>query len=474
MFFPVCKSEGSENMERKYFKLKYDSKSTLIIFTCTFFFLINFTVASSVEKDLLTPVQMKENLQFVKDMLINWHPNLYHAISKQEYELLYKNLVQKFDREMTPSEFYFIANQFIIVHKDAHTQLRYEYDSKILPFSGIWLPEGFGITGVKGDFPQLLNTRLLAIEGITMDKWFKYMSEIIPHENMDWVRVLGVEMILKQYVIEHFIERGDVEKVNLTIEKDGKVSTLFVPFILSEPSAFSPSNTIIDVNKVMIIRYMDSLSTAYVELLKCMDCLFLHEFCDKIDEFFEEVKKRSYKNIIIDLRRNVGGTTDFVFKIFDYMPGNEFKPTRGYGNNLPKTFEKYKQKPKQKMEMQPSLWKKSESDGTIELFRGKIYMLIGNKTFSSANWFAMVFKDNDLATLIGQRSGNAPCSYGAIHNYKLPYGNIEVIISTKYIIRPSGVCDTDALLPDVEIPLTLEDAFNGNDPVMKHLEKKLK
>lgn len=105
-------------------------------------------------------------------------------------------------------------------------------------------------------------------------------------------------------------------------------------------------------------------------------------------------------------------------------------------------------------------------DGETQKFSGKIYVVIGNGTFSSAIMFATIVKDNKLATLIGQspRLGH-PTHFGEQYNSKLPNTQLSFRFGVKEWIRPLGNKVRNILEPDIFLPEVNAAA------VLKEIEK---
>ena len=436
---------------------------------------------SEENADFLTPEQMKENLEFIKNKIFDIHPDFSANISLNKYTAIYKNIYSNIDSPLSHSEFFFLANQIITPLHSAHTELSYKYDTKILPLAMVWLPDGLGIVRSHKDFPNLNHSRVLAIENIPVEKWLEYMSTFVSHENMEFVRMQASRLITYKYVIGHFTNNPEITHVKLTVEKNGHVFSASVPFLPFQdhpnydsqgPQRGYPLLVYAfgePVPKEFIsTKFIDELSAGYIELVQCYSD---EKFLKRIDDFMREVTKRGYGNLIIDVRKNPGGHTQLTDVILNHMPGDGFKCFSGY-QGFAHALSKYDKNPYGKAK-ESCIWMKSTDAQKIEPFRGKVYVLISNFTFSSSNYLGAIFQDNGLATLVGQRSGNKPCSFGAQDSFDLPNGKLSVGVPHYYFIRPSGDCDTDALIPDVEVPLTLDDVFAGHDPIMEWVYKNI-
>src|SRR5262249_22815162 len=93
---------------------------------------------------------------------------------------------------------------------------------------------------------------------------------------------------------------------------------------------------------------------------------------------------------------------------------------------------------------------------------GRIYVLIGPRTFSSASMNAWDLQKNLRAKLVGESSGGSPGGYGEIKLFTLPNSKLTVQYTTKYF----SLGDT-SLIPDLPVSATLADALNGRDVALE-------
>jgi hypothetical protein len=421
--------------------------------------------ADKKDADFMTPDQMKENLRFIHNTIIERHPNPYNTTPKAEFEKLYQELMAQFTRSMPPRDFYFIANRLVTaVGKDAHTSLQYNsgyYTHKVLPIKIVWIEDGMGILE-SPENPDLVHSRVLYFDGVSPEKWLERIGSIRNHENTGFLSNSGQGMLQEEWIMQHFSGKDDIKGVAIKAEKNGKVVESFVSLVTAEHfhKIFSDTASIAPKEKFFNYRMIDELSAGYFEL---RECLLKPEYFEALDKFFEQVREKGYRNVILDLRKNGGGDSSLMYGFLKHMPGNSFNVGTGVG--LGGKWEKYSRK--------STFWSKPPEAKNIKPFEGHVYVLIAQPTFSAGNEFATDLKDNGLVTLVGQKTSNAPCCFGAISPNELPNGKFTLYVSKDYTKRPSLKCDDDSLIPDVEVPLTVEDVFSGRDPVMEWLEKHL-
>jgi C-terminal processing protease CtpA/Prc len=97
--------------------------------------------------------------------------------------------------------------------------------------------------------------------------------------------------------------------------------------------------------------------------------------------------------------------------------------------------------------------RRTTKPGKNELrYTGKLCVLTGPNTFSSANMLANAIKDYKLATIIGEATGESPNDYGELYWNQLPNTGLKYFTCTKQYIRANGDADDPSpVLPDIEV-----------------------
>lgn len=103
-------------------------------------------------------------------------------------------------------------------------------------------------------------------------------------------------------------------------------------------------------------------------------------------------------------------------------------------------------------------------------YRGKVFVIIGAHTFSSANMLANAIQDYKLATLVGEPSGEQANDYGELITIKLPNTGFMFSTSTKQFIRANGdIKDGLPVLPHYKI---VDDPLTSTDEVIDFIKNK--
>ena len=222
------------------------------------------------------------------------------------------------------------------------------------------------------------------------------------------------------------------------------------------------------------------LETGIITYNACEDLKNFRPFCDST---FTIMKTKGYKNLVIDIRENVGGTTRLNDILFEYITNKPVTQFERVETKVSKDKKKdfisrnreysgwfkwhhylwypfYIRKNALRKEMMTSkngtfLTQNFEPRKPIDnplLFEGKIYLLIGNKTYSSAACLAAALKCYNIATIVGQETGEPTCFTADWVGVQLPNTKLKCAISSKRLFLACGKCDGNGVIPDFIIP----------------------
>lgn len=161
-------------------------------------------------------------------------------------------------------------------------------------------------------------------------------------------------------------------------------------------------------------------------VLALTSCVYNEEYQTCVREMFTEVKEQGIHNVAVDLRDNGGGNSLVANEFLRYIDVDDYKEWASDWRLGCLLFEN-----------EQSV---RQNDKYEELlFHGNLYLLTSVSTFSAAMDFAEYVKDNQIGTIIGEASGNAPDSYGDVSVFLLPESGILMQISTKKWYRIDNI-----------------------------------
>jgi len=107
-------------------------------------------------------------------------------------------------------------------------------------------------------------------------------------------------------------------------------------------------------------------------------------------------------------------------------------------------------------------------------------VMVDQGTWSSAEYFAAMLRDNDAATIIGEPTGGAGCGYtnGGIQTF-LKNSRAKVKIPDCIRLRVDGTNEVEGITPDVLIAWRPNDSGyqrvkRVSDALSEHLNRKTK
>jgi len=96
--------------------------------------------------------------------------------------------------------------------------------------------------------------------------------------------------------------------------------------------------------------------------------------------------------------------------------------------------------------------------------KGRLYIIVGRKTFSAGMSNAADFKNDMSAILVGEPVGERPNSYQENAEFCLPNSHLHLTVSTKHYEFVDG--NPEALFPDKEIDINWSAYKAGKDPIL--------
>ncbi len=380
---------------------------------------------------------------------------------------------------------------------------------------------------------KLIGARIIKINKLTVNETIDLGGSIISCENEIWKKTQLQQLFSNPVFLKLMDIADSADSLSLTILSDQieKTVTLY-PQKKVKWRKLLPCNKITakKKNKPHSYQIFPEEKTCYYQFNKFFDrqtlksfikdnlrwylhpiaysltYIFFPNYENFLEKMFNDMKRNDVNKIIIDLRYNSGGNSSlgdlFMYhcNIPDTIKGfsvPEIKLSELLKDTYKGTFNSLKQyylkeNPDQDFKL-PVLvkLKSNQSDNKKsyfsdlengysnwkikqieEKFTGKIILLIGSDTFSSASDFATTMSDNKLATLIGEPIGQKPTSFGDILLFRLPETKTMIAVSFKVFQRPDSSKDNEpTLYPDIGVYPTIDDLLEGKDPVFEKAMK---
>lgn len=405
------------------------------------------------EYELLSPEDMRYDLDELFHRIETTHPNPYAKRSKAEVDLERQKIHDEIDNPMTMFDFYNKVAPLVVSLGDFHTQVILPSTifggspskEKFLPLEVQFTEErGFAAINFTGNPEIPLGTELITINGTAIAI---IQSELSRHNLSNYPFPLGF-WILSGSLPEHQVEMlrpGETTPVMLTVP--GLTAAEFdqnaVP---AESKPWEP----VTYTKIP----NEPIGTLIVNTFG--------EIGPLLTPVFAQIQKDGVLYLIIDIRLNGGGKYDVVNSLMDFLANKPYKycsksyeaPFKGYGAGAPREI----------------ACELIQPFDTAERFEGKLYLLIGQQTNSAAITFATILQDYDLAVLVGEETTDTAsyCANIVLEGTPLPRTGLMYTLSKTCYVRPSGVLDDLPVIPDIVVKTTIEDQIAGRDPVLEY------
>lgn len=205
-----------------------------------------------------------------------------------------------------------------------------------------------------------------------------------------------------------------------------------------------------------------------------------------IERAFEQLRGASVASLIIDLRGNTGGRDTYAATLYRHIAPDTFTY---YARRLlnKKRFEFLEGTDDWFINYLTLVYPpmRERSDGGYELrmamdrpmrptegaFGGRVFLLVDGNTFSVGPEFAALFRHKQRGVILGDEMATVE-SGGSGAVMSLTLSNTRLIVNVPIVSiqthRPNDLgIQQRGMMPDVGVPVTIEDLLAGRDPVME-------
>lgn len=461
----------------------------------------------------LTKKQVHEDFTIFKNILRNSHPSLNEYTTKTQWDSIFESFENEINQIKNSSDLFKSINVIADNVNDGHIRVLHP-TMETLPSM---FPLLLKIIDKKlytdtEDFDIPIGSEIIFVDGIKSDE---LINRLLKYAQTDGYNLTKkYRQIEFEFGILHFYEFGAKSSYNITyITPNNQTKTIEIlsQSFQSIGMRFPNRNSHFSIyhNKTDKLEHLKNTlgqKMPYVFFIDPINTAILtvnsfgvnpQEFKSKLIDLFKEIKKKKAEALIIDIRQNIGGFRINAINLFTFITDQPFKQ-RVSENVITSTLleQKYiKNTMSDYNEFFKTYFKESvkKEDRWIlttdraeemmkpykNLYKGKVYVLIGGKTFSAGSAFALNVKNDSKMTLVGEETG------GGYHFhtgqfpvlYELPNSKIMfnlTLVKINHYVKDSSVKKGSGILPDTEINLTQQDLINGTDSQLDYIIKRLK
>ncbi len=471
-------------------------KSIFLLFTCSLclltataqpqvaYFKQHFQNGPSLQ---LSKKDFQEDLRFWNKVMEESHVNLFHSISREKLAVLEEKLLEGLPDSIPPETAVLVIGRLGAALNEGHIGL---------PSS----PLTDSLYTQSRRFPFLIQKTdedaLVVNEDISAEQKLSPAARIIRINGRPVNRIIDE---YKQYFGGLPIWRG--QQVAANIRKLLFLHGITAPFALDAVTAEGDSISFSvagfdkqqgdSINKALAQRNRSSLPYAYQLLENNIGLINYRSMVDNARDPFSAFLERTFASIdsqqisglVIDLRENSGGNSALGEILISYFSKKPYRFSAGMKWKISEHYKEFlKSKPGGYNEADNRFYNSQKNGDTYEykvtelaipkhrdhFFSGKVAVLMGPNTFSSANMLSDAIKTYGMARIFGEASGEPPNDFGEMFNFMLPNSGIIARASTKMFTRVDGnEKNFDPVLPDVWVKPTARDIIEKKDPVLQ-------
>lgn len=410
----------------------------LILAAAAAFELPKFMVVEAPLEEDFPKEYWAKDIDCLKENLPKKHKNLFFKITREEFNKKLDDIKTDLPN-LSNDEIEIRIMEVMASIGDAHTSLKdysLAFPDKVYPVETYIFSDGIYAVKVDSKYKEALGKKLAKINGIPVDEVMKRLDAVIPHENNKLPEIYYPAYIMNPKLLKYYrVTDGNEAVFTFTDEKSKSLDIKIAPQDRKTIKRISLTDNIKEKPLYMKnsdyfwYEYLPEDNMIYFQYNACTGKNKAKKsFKDMTDEILKLIDEKDVEKFVMDMRNNSGGSsfqgTMFIKKL----------------SNMDKINKK-----------------------------GKIFGIVGRKTFSSAILNSLDLRNDTEAVLIGEPTGGRPNHYGEVRNMQLPKSKLSISYSTKYFENSKQ--DTDSLIPDKIVELSFKDFINGIDPVMEEIKR---
>lgn len=370
-------------------------------------------------KDIISKEAAEADIKEAYAHLKKVHP-MFKTSVPQTADEAYKNALSSIPADgMTCSELRRRIESILSTLGDAHTSVGVYPSAERYPVDYAELVKGRGL-------------RITEINGESLQSFFDAHKELFSYEAESW----ALEQLRNDLISDTGLEYlGLGTDVTLTYENEHEhVERHYTDADFVSNAEYMERNAMYYDQNESFVHYELFPDENYA-LLTLNSCNYNNEYCEALKNMFTEVSQKGIEHIIVDLRRNGGGSDQVAWEFISYLGTDSFTAL-SYEQRLGFLT----------LKSSTAIWETAER---TPVFNGDVTILTSTESFSSAMLFALYIKDNSLGTIVGEIPGNSANGYGDIATFRLKNSGLIMSVSTKKFTR--AIADTgDYVIPDIE------------------------
>ncbi|HET6669433.1 MAG TPA: tetratricopeptide repeat protein [Pyrinomonadaceae bacterium] len=415
--------------------------------------------SGGIAQSKLTAEQWREDLRYFAANMPKTHRNLFHTISREQFEGAVKRLDERIPT-MADHEIIVELMRIVAMIGDGHTRLRvHRAFTSVYPVHLYVFKDGLFVQAAAPEYREAVGGRVLKIGNSNVDQALRAVSEIAWRDNEMGIKAHAPRLLVIPEVLHALRIADDLKKVQLVVEKDGRQVTLELKPTgqLQHLLEQRPTNWIDARNSVVQapLWLRDPRNNFWFQHLTEAEA-GCAQGCEKGIAYvqFNAVQDRPQAG------EKPGETVEAFFKkVFEYVEVNQIDKfvldmrLNGGGNNylnLPLTLGMIKSRVNK---------------------RGNLFVIIGRETFSAAQNTVNELEKYTNAIFVGEPTAATPNHFGDARTVELPNSKLGIQASTLWWQDMDPRDTRKWTAPQIAAELTSADYKANVDPAMAAILK---
>ncbi len=374
----------------------------------------------------------RADLRYLAEQLPALHQNAFRTASAEEFKAAVDALDARIP-DLTTHQIALEMARVVTLLGDLHTRI--EFWQRV-PFN--WFPiylqsfqDGTYVIATTEPYRHLLGAQLTRVEGRSLAEVRRALADVIPHENDAKLNVAIPAYLRASEVLFSLGLTGDPRQATFTFEGEETSEVVLQGFPSEHHAEWVALTSAPDRGAPLYQRhrgenywfqFLPESGTLYCAYNDCSD-MPSESFSQFTDRLLTTLDEQPVERFVLDLRNNGGGDSRLA------MPLIRALKDRPQINQT-----------------------------------GRLFCIVGNRTFSSAGLNALQLRSETEAIFVGEPTGQRPNSFGEMRSFRLPNSGMLVTYPTRFFKLVAG--DPESFMPDIEIGTTFFDYLAGHDPAM--------
>ena len=409
---------------------------------------------ASPTQQVFSPQELRQDLAFMETSLRSTHPDLGHSANVAQLDRQFRRIDLALDHPLTLGQAWMAFGTLNPILADGHLGVSFPNWSSstekhlgaggvLFPFEVIVSPSGqLRIRSNLGGSPSALaGRRILAINGHSAET----ISKSLLARMYGDTALSRAGLLSNRWWFFFWQTHGAPKSFDLTVSGPTPqhirvAGSHAQPRYLAYHSSFDQAFQFRRLGKHVAIL---TVNTFYWSDKA--------RFFDFTQQAFSTIAKSDIATLIIDIRQNGGGDDDMWIKgILPYIATKPYRWASGYAKKVIPHHQDPGQKIGDVVHGTIDHWIQPDNHNPLR-FSGKLYVVAGSQTYSSAVLFANVVQDFGFGRIAGQGGVVRAAQSGGVQSFTLPNTGLEAFSPRFILTRPSGAAKPEFVQPDLPL-----------------------